>query len=173
VATRCRTAATVVGIGLRVDVAAVGHEGVVTASRRSSWSAHSSLEQLNSDTKAYQLAKPAPHTPLHTPLLHDGVATLLLQAMPQPPQLLALVLVLISHPSVSLSLLLQPPSQVRSVKEMANSLSLSPNHRCAAHMRTNQQILRYSCRCKSRLRMFEWPYCCCCTRTSSCRSGSR
>jgi len=47
------------------------------------------------------------HAPLHIPPLHNGEGTLLLlQAMPHPPQLLALVLMLISHPSVSLLLLL-------------------------------------------------------------------
>jgi len=53
------------------------------------------------------LAKPALHAPLHIPPLHNGERTLLLlQVMPHPPQLLALVLMLISHPSVSLFMLL-------------------------------------------------------------------
>jgi len=49
-----KTAIVVVGVG--VDVAAVGPEGVVTASRHSSSSAAHWFEQLNSDTNAYQLA---------------------------------------------------------------------------------------------------------------------
>jgi len=41
------------------------------------------------------------HAPLHIPPLHDGVATLMvLQAMPQPPQLLVSVLVLMLQPLV-------------------------------------------------------------------------
>jgi len=60
------------------------------------------------------LAKPALHAPLHIPPLHDGEGTLLLlQAMPQPPQLLALVLVLMLQPLVLRVLSLQVGALLR------------------------------------------------------------
>src|SRR5437867_10528788 len=45
-----------------------------------------------------QLAKPALQALLHTPFAHEGVALAPLKAMPQPPQLAALVWTFTLHP---------------------------------------------------------------------------